>query len=160
MKKFKKQNGFTLIETIIYIALFGFLIGSAFVTAYNIIEGSGKLNYKIINQEEANFVLRKLNWALMGIENIENPTIDSPTSSTLIIDKHDGNKITFQLNTGKIEIKESANGNIFLPITTENVTVSNLDFTYLKEQNGSPEGITATFNLGGNNFNITKYLRK
>lgn len=146
--------GFTLIETLIYIALFTLLMGSAFVVTYQLIDSSGDLSVKNTTQEEGSFVMRKLDWALTSA-NPSTVTPSSGNSSTLVLTKYDGNKVTFQKNGNKIEIKESANGNTFLPITTDNVVVSSLDFKY--ETLG---GITATFIVDGLNFSVTKYFRK
>lgn len=153
--KYKSKRGFTLIEVIIYIALFSVLLGTAFVTAYGLIENSGKLDAKGNTAEEAGFVLRKIEWALTGAENIAAPSAANPASATLVVTRYDGNTVTIRLNNNKIEIKESNNGNTFVPITTQNVSAGNLQFTYI-----SPGGITAAVTIDGKDFNLTKYIRK
>ena len=61
-----KQNGFTLIETIIYIALFGILMTSALVAVYELL-GSGEINKtSLIIQTEETFINSKLRWAITG----------------------------------------------------------------------------------------------
>ncbi len=145
----KKSRGFTLIETIIYIALFSLLIGTAFITAYQIIDGSSRLNRKNITQEEGNFVLRKINYALTGISSFTN------TPNTLHTNKYNGNQIDIKLAPTKIKMTESSGPSDF--ITTDNVSVSSLQFTGIA---GTPAGITATVTIDGVNFSITKYLRK
>jgi prepilin-type N-terminal cleavage/methylation domain-containing protein len=148
------NKGFTLIETLIYIALFSLLMGSAFIATYQLIDGSGKISAKNTIQNEGNFVVRKLSWALTGVD----PSTVSPSSgnsSTLSVTKYDGNKIDVRLSGGKIEMRESDAGNTYLPITTDNISVSNLDFKY-----ESLDGITVTTTIDGINFTITKYFRK
>jgi prepilin-type N-terminal cleavage/methylation domain-containing protein len=135
----KNKRGFTLIEVIIYIALFSVLLGTAFVTAYELIQGSDSLSTKNTTASEGSFVIRKLNWVLT---------------------KYDGDISNFRLNDNKIEVKESTEANTFLPITTDNVTVGSLLFTYLPPSGGAPSGITATFVMNGTTFTTTKYLRK
>lgn len=163
MKK-NTNKGFTLIETIIYIALFSLLMGVAFSTAFHLIDGSYDLSTKNTIQEEGNFVMRKLSYTLTGIETITTPV--SGSSSTLVIKKYDGNQIDVQQNGTKIEIKESTNGNVFLPITTDNVTVkaSSLNFSYITPSGTGPAGITASFTITKDGtdfpFTITKYIRK
>ncbi len=154
MMHHKNKAGFTLIEVVIYIALFSILMGSAFIVAYQLIQSSGNLSTKNTIQEEGNFVIRKLDWALSGAD----PTTVSPSSgnsSALSLTKYNGNKINVQQNGTKIEIKESTNGNTFLPITTDNVTVSALNFKY--EALG---GITITITINGLTFTTTRYFRK
>ncbi len=153
--KTKNKNGFTLIEVIIYIALFSLLLGTAFITAYELIEGSDKLSTKNTTGAEGNFFVRKLNWALTSISDI-----NVPSPATLTVTKYDGNIINFSLNANKIEIKESASGNVFIPITTDNVAVSSLQFIYIPAEGGAPAGVTASTVINGNTFSITKYLRR
>ena len=169
MKKVTKhKKGFTLIEVIIYIALFSLLMGTAFVTAFGLIEGSGKLSAKTTTQEEGNFVLRKINWALTGISNdtadITNPPKVSPyTSNTLSIKKWlTGTKIPVEIDydaiNRRIMMKEGTGS--LLPITTNNVKVTNLQFQFISSSGSGPAGITATAIIDGINFSITKYIRK
>ncbi|MBP6883688.1 MAG: prepilin-type N-terminal cleavage/methylation domain-containing protein [Candidatus Pacebacteria bacterium] len=151
------KKGFTLIETLIYIALFSLLLGGAFVITYQLIESSGKLSIKNTIQNEGNFVMRKLSWALTGVDYTitTTPTSGNSPTNRLVVTKYNGNKITMQLNGTKIEMKESANDNTFLAITTDNVVVSSLSFQY--ETLG---GITATAIIDGVTFTTTKYFRK
>ena len=152
-----KKRGFTLIETIIYIALFSILVGSGFVTAYSLMEGSSVLNQKTINQEEANFVLRKINWVLNGVATINTPA--SGYASNLKITKYDGTVLEVRLNTGKIELKEGTGGT-FLPITTDNVKVTSLQFQYVPPVGTAPAGIIASTTVNGFVATTTKYKRK
>lgn len=149
------NRGFTLIEVIIYIALFSLLMGSAFIVAFQLIEGSGDISTKNTLQEEGNFVMRKFNWALTNVDPASPITPSAGNSSTLNVTKYDGNEIDIKLTGTKIEMRESDNGNTFLPITTDNVEVSSLNFKY--ETLG---GITATAVIDGTTFTTTKYFRK
>lgn len=143
------NKGFTLIEVIIYIALFSLLMGTAFVTAYRLIDGSGDLGTKNTVQEEGNFVMRKFDWAMTGVSSFTN------TPNTLHVNKYDGNQIDIKLVGTKIKITESSGPNDF--ITTDNVSVSSLLFT---PTGGMPAGITATTIINGVTFTTTKYIRK
>lgn len=155
--KNKHNKGFTLIEVIIYIALFSLLIGTAFVTAYQLIENSNKLSVKNTTQEEGNFVLRKLNWALTGASTF------SISSSELTVNKFNGATVKIKLgsgaNAGKILMNDTG---LFVPITTDNVEVTDLQF----QQVGTyPAGISVvikikTLNTAAVDFMITKYLRR
>jgi prepilin-type N-terminal cleavage/methylation domain-containing protein len=153
--KNKHKKGFTLIEVIIYIALFSILLGTGFAAAYQLITGSSSLSAKNITVEEGDFILRKISWALTGAQSINTPSSGTPLSDTLVVNKYDGSTVTFRLRDNKIEMKESAGDDIFIPITTENVFVSNLQFNYL-----SQNGITATATIDGADFIATKYMRQ
>ncbi len=151
--KRKNQNGFTLIEVTIYIALFSVLIGSAFVIAYQLINGSKELGAESTAHEEVNFVLRKFNWALTGISDIT-----SPTPSSLVVTKYGGNKVYIQLKETKIEIRES--NTTFLPITTDNAKVIDLNFEVIFSTGSGATGVKVTTTINDTEFSITKYIRQ
>ena len=152
------SKAFTLIEVIIYIALFSLLIGTALVTTYQLIDGSWNLSRKNIVQEEGNFVMRKINWALAGVQTINNPT--SGSDDTLSVTKYNGDDIIISLDGTKINLEVNPGG-LNEAITTESVAVSTLEFTYIS---GDPSGIRATATITENGvgfpFTITKYIRK
>lgn len=157
IKKRTNKSGFTLIETIIYIALFTLLVSSAFVTAYQLIQGTDILNKKSANQEEVNFVLRKINWVLNGVATINNPS--SGYSNSLTVTRYDSTVLDFRLNAGKIELKDGVSGS-FVPLTTDNVKVTTLQFQYVPAVGTSPAGIIASTTINGFVATTTKYLRK
>jgi len=160
--KYFENKGFTLIETVIYIALFSIIIFGGFVAAFQLIQGTDTLNAITVREGEINFVLRKINYALNSVENISKPSALNPSSNILEVTKYDGTKISIRLNSDpnnkKIEI--SKNGGIFLPITTDNVEVTSLQFKYIPQIGNAPAGIEATFTLNGVTASTTRYIRK
>src|SRR4051812_4410040 len=64
------NGGFTLIETLLYIGLFAIVIGGGMIATYQIIQSTEASKNHIILQEEANFLLRKVNWALAGATSV------------------------------------------------------------------------------------------
>ena len=151
------SRGFTLIEVIIYIALFSLLMGTAFVTAFQLIDGSGKISIKNTAQSEGNFVLRKINWAMT------NASFISISGSELTINKYDGTTLKIKLGSGADAEKIVMNNTgSFLPITTDNVQVTSLQFTQV---GSDPVGVSVvakikTLNTSPLDFIITKYIRK
>ena len=156
------NQGFTLIEVIIYITLFALLMGSAFIIAYQLIQGSGDVGTKNTVQEEGNFVLRKINWALTGVQTITTPS--SGTTHNLKLTKYDGTKVEICINSSEVRIHEGTFGSCadadYLPLTTENVVVSDLDFEFIAPVSPGPAGIKATARINGLDFIIAKYQRK
>lgn len=155
-----KNKGFTLIETIIYIALFTILIVGGFTTAYQLIQGSDTLSVKTVTQEEGNFLLRKMDWALTGLDSANPPiVVVNGCDSSIRIYKYAyvKNPIDFRRNvtSSSIEIQEAGSG--YLPVTTSNVKATCLRFQNIS---GTPAGITATTTIDGIDFTITKYIRK
>ncbi len=155
-------KGFTLIEVIVYVALFSILIGSAFAVTYQLFDSSNKLNSKNTTQEEANFVLRKLDWALSGIDPSTIPIIaGTACNQSLSVTKSDASlspiAIRFNTVSGVNYIEISEHGGAYYPLTTSNVSISCLKFSSIS---GSPSGITAIATIDGLDFTTTKYIRK
>ncbi|OGI57592.1 hypothetical protein A3B85_00770 [Candidatus Nomurabacteria bacterium RIFCSPHIGHO2_02_FULL_37_13] len=152
-----KNSGFTLIETILYIALFSLLIGTAFVTVYQLIDSSGKLNIKNTTQGEGNFVLRKINWTMIGTSTF------SISGSELTINKYDGITVKIKLGSGadagKILMDDTGS---FVPITTNNVQVTDLQFQQIGTDliGVSVVARIKTLNTNPLDFIITKYIRQ
>ena len=69
-----KSNGFTLIETIVYLALFSIMMGGAIVALFNLFESSGRELTHIMLQEEGNFIIAKINWAISGAQSVNQPS--------------------------------------------------------------------------------------
>lgn len=75
MKKISRQSGFTLVETMIYVALFAIIMAGAIVSIYGIIGSSARNQTKAMAEEEGSFLLGKIDWVLTGV------VIQSGTSS-------------------------------------------------------------------------------
>jgi prepilin-type N-terminal cleavage/methylation domain-containing protein len=146
------SKGFTLIEVLIYLALFTIVIGGGMVATYQIIQSADAGNNHIIMEEEANFLLRKINWALTGWTVPSDITV---TSSSLTINKSGGQVFTYDSTNGILNLNS-------VPLNSSNTKVTALTFT-----NSPSNSITAAFTLttvqnGKNvteNFSTTKYLR-
>jgi type II secretory pathway pseudopilin PulG len=156
------QAGFTLIEIIIYIALFSFILVTAFVAAFQLIDGSSKLSVKNNTESEANFVMQKINWVMTGIDPTTTPVVSgSGCNQNLSIHRTDTSMspvvIRSNIVSGVNYIEIQKNGGTFYPITTANVLVTCLKFVPIS---GSPFGINTTFTMNNTDFNITKYIRK
>lgn len=153
------KNGFTLIETVIYIALLGLLMTGVVATAYQLLQGSATISVKTAVQDEGSFVLRKIEWAMSGASDI------SGSGSSLTVSRYDGNTVSFRLNGTAVEVKESAFDNTYRPLTTSaNVAVQ----TFVVSVTGSsPKQLTVTMTIktahgtdAPQTFTLTRYLRK
>src|SRR6185437_4300065 len=66
----KNQNGFTLLETLIYLSLLGIIFGGAISATFVMVESSNRTQSHITLLEEGNFILAKLDWVLRDAESI------------------------------------------------------------------------------------------
>ncbi|MDQ3075643.1 MAG: type II secretion system GspH family protein [bacterium] len=156
----KDSRGLTLIEMIIYLGLFSILIGGVVVAVYQIVQNSGKISNKMVVEEEMNFVLKKVDWALTGATSVTTPL--SGTSDTLRV-----NKLNFFDNP--IVIKENSTNQSVeyctglctatYRLTSVNVHVEDLTFQYLPSVGGAPAGIKVTLTIDGVTNTFNKYFR-
>ncbi len=168
LKHNQKTKGFTLIETVIYIALFT-IIMSLILTAFFQIFGSYNQNKGRIEIEgEANFIMQKIIWAMSGAQTINSPALNA-TSSTLSINKFNyaSNPIVFSLSSSTAML--SRGGSMALPISNNIVKISKLEFEHLPAQGDVPEGVKITLSvsattsmvlMGSTTLKNIIYLRK
>lgn len=149
------MRGFTLIEAVIYIALLGLIMTGALTIAYQLISSSTSLDTRNISVGEGNFVLRKIDWALSGMQSISAP---GAWGSTLSLTRDDGTTVDMRLNAGKVEMRE--NGGSYAPLTTSNVAVTSLSFHYIAAAGNVPAGLEASTTINGLVFYTDRYIRK
>lgn len=175
----KTAAGFTLIETIIYLALFAMFMGGAIAAAYNIFEASDRNQAKAMAQEEGNFLVAKIEWALSGAQIINSPPAPLADSTLWVtrVDGFDGAGAPILtpvvISLSGTDMRLVINPAINTPITLNNsaVTITNLSFshTYPSGDGINPESLSASFTVstktaGGlaisQDFFTAKYLRK
>lgn len=178
----KIHQGFTLIEVIIYLGLFGLVMGGMVMSAYNMFELAGRTQTKTSLTAEGNFLLAKINWALIGLDPINGivrPVLGG-NASTLEIRKTDTaitNPVCITLTSGKMQIKKDGSN---CSLTSGYFDLNNSSFTvtptstattiFMHGGSGSgPEYVIAEFTLTtktpngasvSQDFSTTKYLRK
>lgn len=172
----KKQSGFTLIETLIYIVLFTMIIGGGMVAAYQIIQATSGGTNHVVMEEEANFLLRKIDWALTGLGSSSSITSPSSTGTTLQVTKDingTATQLTFCLVGNNLYLQRGATCNASsTQLNSSNVSVTPTSpntfiFKRVTAAN-QPDGIMISFTLktiqNGKNvtesFTTTKYLRQ
>ncbi|MBI3631231.1 MAG: prepilin-type N-terminal cleavage/methylation domain-containing protein [Candidatus Sungbacteria bacterium] len=152
-------RGFTLIETIVYIALFALMLTTVVLAVFQVLQGSAQVNGRATIQDEENFVLRKIDWALGSIDPTKAFTPSVGYSTTLSLTRYgDSQPVIIRINGTKVEMSEDG-GTTYLPITTGNVTVTQLGFGYIAPTGTGPAGITASTTISGLVASTTKYIR-
>ncbi len=169
LKNLKNNSGFTLIEMVVYLGLFAILMGGMVTAAYNVFESSDHDQTKIMIQDEGDFLIAKINWALSGIQAINNPFSGS-SGSILSVNKWDasGSTIPITINLTGTDMIITNTINPPIELNNSNIEVKNLIFTH--NYNGvSEESVQANFTLDSKtangmsvsqDFSTTKYVRK
>jgi prepilin-type N-terminal cleavage/methylation domain-containing protein len=112
------QRGFTLLEVVIYLALFTVLMTGVLRTVYEIMETTHEADVSLQIQNDGNFVLQKMAWALNDVK-----IINVIGTSTLEIVRNDDSEhpLNFSLDHGRFYL---ARGNdAATPLTSAQNTV-------------------------------------
>jgi len=151
------REGFTLIEALIYLALFSLIMGGTLAAAYNLAQADGQSSTEAMLQNEGDFVLAKIAWAESGVTSIVAPALGQ-AGAALSVNKivsfdSSGNPVTiplvFSLDQSGTVLQVAENGASPEPLTNANVTVSNLSFYYALDSGigGSIQSIGTRFTL-------------
>lgn len=158
MNKFSHNHGFTLIEVLIYSALFSLILLGMLGGAYMIVQGTNRSGARNLVDDEANFILRKIGWATTGVSSINAPGAGL-TGPVLSVNKSGVLlPVRFRLNAENIEIDSGAAS--YLPLDTVNVAAASISFQHIPASGNKPAAIKTTFYLNNILYETTKYIRK
>jgi type II secretory pathway pseudopilin PulG len=143
------QAGFTLIETLLYVLFLSFIIGGALGATYEIIQNGDRTAILIADAAEANFLLRKLDWALIGAS-----AVSFPAPGQLAVTRWSTpTSVRFRLNSTDMEMDD---GDGWTVLNGNGMAISSVSFTHLT----TPEGVRTDFAVNGLTYTMTKYLRQ
>ncbi len=146
VKEQSRYTGFTLIETVIYIALLSVITTFMIGVLYQIIGSQNQNRSKIEVESEANFMLQKIGWALSGAQTINQPAVNA-TASTLSVNRYTAsqNPVVFDFASSTLRIARGTNNPA--PLGSGRVYVSQVLFTHIASANGEPEGVNITLSV-------------
>ena len=155
------QSGFTLIELLIYSVLIVIMMSTAITTIYQITDSSDAINKKVAIEEEANFILRKIQWVLTGVELVISPAPNTTNADTLSIDKYNFglNPINVTSGSGNITIQKQITGPL-IPLNSENVEITSLEFDHIASSGTKPAGIETRLGINGKIYTMLIHLKK
>lgn len=81
----ENSSGFTLIEVLVYLSLFGIIFGGAVTSALTITQLNERNYTNLMIQEEGHFLLKKISWVLSNTTEINLPEIDSSGNSLSVV---------------------------------------------------------------------------
>jgi type II secretory pathway pseudopilin PulG len=167
ISKFKNQSGFTLIETLIYIAFLSLLMSSLLGVTFQAIASTDQINKKIILQQESNFISAKLDWALTGASLINLPLVNN-TGSELKVNNNNfsPNVLDFNLISGSNYLTLARGTNPALQLNSQNTKVTSFNVTASKI-GSQPEQVQISFTVTllndptqSQSFQLTKFLKQ
>lgn len=163
MENKTRQSGFTLIEVIIYLALLAMMFSGAVACVYGVVETSEANSVRAAAQEEGDFLLAKIDWAMTGAVLA---TVNDSSASLAVSRSGDPASVFFDASGDYLEIK--INGGAPEPLNGSGTRVRNLVFADFGHDTAA-ESVTASFTLlaktpGGRDysqdFQLTSYLKK
>ncbi len=162
------NRGFTLLETIIYIGLFGIMMSGIFVSIYPLLTGAERLTRGIVTEGEAAFILAKIEHALSDTITSTDGIISTPTEGThadeLRITYDGTDQYRFQIDTSNTfcspprvcsMLTLSQDGGDPLPLNAERVSIENFSVTHTIE--GSLRYVDVTFTANGEVIGPVRY---
>lgn len=127
LPKFVKQKGFTLLETLIYIAILSVVIFS--IVGYSLsLSGARNKNYSVQNvQANSRTALSIIGQKIRASSSVITPTYGT-SSNQLVLDMPGASpNIIFSVSNGRLVMSEVGNPDVF--ITDNRIIVSNFVFT-------------------------------
>ncbi len=154
-----KNHGMTLIETILYIGLFGMLMSGAVVATWQVMATGAKNERAVGIQIEGAFLTQKIKWALTGASSVM-----VTGSSTLVVTRPDlasvtpsQSPLTFSASGTTITLARGAFES--LPLTNEALHVSDVSFTVTPATGNVATATAVSFSIEGKPFSFITYLR-
>jgi len=128
------KKGFTLIELLLYVAIISLVLVSVTGFFWNITSGNIKEQSYQEVQQNGRFAMTKITQEIKKATGINNPIPGSSANSlSLIMSEPNLNPTIFDVSGGKLRITQGVSAPIEL--TTDQVVVSNLQFTNLSYLN-------------------------
>lgn len=147
MEKKNDKKGFTLVEIIVYIALFGIIV-SVILNVILFIFGMNKkiTSYSQVNSDALS-AMERIVYEVTNSEYIYAPTSSasqlSLATSSYATANDDITFLDFYVESGTLFLKQDGSGSV--PLTSSNVSVSALNYSYYK--NGSKDSVTINLTL-------------
>lgn len=105
MKKCIYKRGYSLIEIVVYLTLFSFIIGVGVVSTFYLIDSIEKVENRGIVLEESNFILQKIYWVVSQAKDIQVIKDESGKYSELNIETYTSENVRLYLEDGFVVVK-------------------------------------------------------
>ncbi len=154
------QRGFTLIESIVYLALAGVLLGALLPTAYGLASAMQHDKKAAEALDEALLVDRRLHWALADAAEVS-----VPSPQRLDVTETDGGFVHFAVADSKLTVAENEASpatalNVGMPISAVSFSLRPFSTPADRTAVAVPENLTVDFTLGDAPFTFHYPLPK
>jgi type II secretory pathway component PulJ len=143
MKKIQKQQGFSLIEFLMYMGIFSLLLISLFQMFTSILDNQAESETTASVSEDGKFLIARLSYDIQQASEITTPATIGSSGNSLQL-TIGGTSYSYTINNGNLVLTNTAETNA--PLNGYDTTVSNLSFTRLGNSNGK-NVITVAFTV-------------
>ncbi|MBP9757737.1 MAG: prepilin-type N-terminal cleavage/methylation domain-containing protein [Candidatus Pacebacteria bacterium] len=150
---FNRNQGFTLIEAVVYIGLFSIAIGGTLVCAYQILENSGRNRIAVAAVEEGMFIRKKVEWALADADTA---SVSADRRTIAIVGP--GSLATFHFDGRDITFARGVHDPLIL--NASSFPVEDLTFTYTPSGGGLPPSVKMEYRIRTMSYTLMRYLRE
>ena len=121
------QEGFTLIEVLVYAIIFALLVGTMTLFAFSMLNGSTKADMQLEVTDNARFVTQKLQYILHGATSVDSPVVGSSAASLSITTATTSwNPFVIDVSNGALRFKKGSAAAV--PLTDSFVRISSVSF--------------------------------
>lgn len=160
-QKLYSCQGFTLIETIIYVALFSVLISGLFGSMWPFLRGAENTSAKVVAESESAFAIRKINTILASsTASITTPAAGN-SGNVLTVSEYNGDTFTIATSGNAFTVQKTSGGvgGAIVPFTADLVSVTAFTAKHVAPAAGLPRFVEYSFTLGGVAYGpIRKYF--
>lgn len=149
----RNNDGFLLLEAVIYLALFLVFVGGVASSFYHLSFSDQDLSEEVLVIDEAEFVLKKINWLLSDTSKVLKPTPGETTEYLLIKDEFEKTTKIF-LDNGLV-VMEVDEEKIFLH--DKKVVFENLRFFNHSDVPVQNFLVETSFMVGGRQFQSARF---
>ncbi len=138
------KRGFTLIETLIYLALYTVISFGMLAAAYSVLESGARNETSAMVEEEGDYLTAKIDAVLTNAAAIRLPV---NSGGTLAVTESDGSNIVIKNDASGMSLQEG--NTAFQTLNNTNVTVADLVFVHMRTiDNGiGTDSVSASFTL-------------
>lgn len=148
------MKGFTLIEMILYLALFSVLIFGLLNASFVILGNLDRHDQHVTALEEGNFIIAKIDWLLTSAQVVYEPVLNS-TSTTLRLKNADS---LYRIEASSTDVVYKKDFGVSSPLNAGGVVVNNFIVEH-GQINNAPAWVRVSFTIKDIVFSIIRYTR-
>jgi type II secretory pathway pseudopilin PulG len=126
------MRAFTLLESVLYMAIFSLLLSGFLSGFFALSESAGKNQTRALLETEGSFYMAKIVYEIQHSVGITEP--GEATSNELSLITHSGDTVRIQLDSGALYRTENG---IPSQLSGNGIVVSNLDFSFIPSDSSS-----------------------